>query len=166
MARDRVAELTKKYPAKDVGYMAYYITYVDRKADASLAFPWAIAREAFIQTLAYVENKEKQDQLQVNQVVDTNFSLAVCIPDAIQDQFTMETVMKGLVKANVYIQALGDKYKLFINQTEVGFVYNSRNNIKPLLGHDKFQLNVSTIHRGSGSRTLNLEVANLIKLGA
>lgn len=166
MARDRVSDLLNMYPAKDVGYMAYYITYVDRKQNASLAFPWTIAREAFMQTLSYVENKEKQSQVKSGEVADTNITLAVCIPDAIQEEFTMDTVMKGLTKQRVFIQALGDKYKLIIGKTEVGFVYNSKNNIEPLLGHDKYEINMSTILLGGGSRTLNLEAAQLIKIGA
>lgn len=165
-AREEINELCQKYPAKDIGYVAYYITYADRKKNSSLSFPWAIATDAFIQTLAYVENADKQKQVGSNQVIDYNFSLAVCIPDAVQEEFTMETVIKGLSKGSVSVMAQGDKYKLFINKTEVGFVYNSRKNIAPLLGHDKFVLRVNTITLGNGSRTLNLEVDKLIKVGA
>ncbi|CDQ41851.1 RNA dependent RNA polymerase [Virgibacillus salexigens] len=166
MARDKIAELMSMYPAKDIGYVSYYVTYVDRKKEASLSFPWTVAREAFIQTLSYVENKEKQDQLTANEVVDNNITLAVCIPDAIQEQFTMEKVLEGLHKQPSFIQAVGDKYRLIIGQTEVGFVFNSAKNIKSLLGHDKYELNISTSTPGRGTRTVNLEVNELIKIGA
>ena len=165
-ARDRVAELMSQYPAKDIGYAAYYATYVDHKQDAGLSFPWTITREAFIQTLSYMENKPKQDQIVSNQVIDNNFTVAVCIPDDIQEKFTLDTVLEGLSTQSIFIQGVGDKYKLFINKTEVGFAYNSRNNISPLLGHDKFMLSVDACNLGKGTRTVNLEVGKLIKLGA
>lgn len=163
-ARDLIADLIKEYPARDIGYVAYYITYVDRKSDASLAFPWTIAREAFVQTLSYVENKEKQDQVNRFEVIDSNFNLAVCIPDAIQEEFGMDAVLKGLAKGKVFIQAKGDKYVLFINKTEVGFVFNSAKNIRPLLGHDKFYVTISSLSLGGGKRTVNLEANKLYKL--
>lgn len=163
-ARDEILELMSIYPAKDIGYVAYYITYVDRKEGASLAFPWAIAREAFIQTLLYVEGKEKQDQIKTREVLDTNFSLAVCIPDAVQEKFGLDVVLAGLAKEKVFVHAVGNSYKLYINKTEVGFAYTSHNNIKELLGHDKFYIIPNAIAKGSGARTVNLEVDKLIKL--
>ncbi len=163
-ARDRIAELMKYYPAKDIGYIAYYLTYVDRKADASLAFPWTIAREAFIQTLSYVENKERQDQVRTREVIDTHLTFAVCIPDSVQEEYNFKVVLEGLAKEKVFVQALGDKYVLYINKTEVGFLYNSNTNIDPLLGHDKFYLDVNSVNLGRGKRTVNLEAEKLIKL--
>src|SRR5699024_1304190 len=163
-ARDGISNLMKEYPSKDIGYAAYFTTYVDRKNDASLAFPWTIAREAFIQTLLYVENKEAQDQIVPGEVIDSQFTLATCIPDEVQEAFSRDTIIKGLTNARVFIQAIGDKYTLFINKTEVGFVYNSANNIKPLLGHDKFEIAVSSLSIGGGKRTMNLEANKLIKL--
>ena len=99
-------------------------------------------------------------------MIDNNFTVAVCIPDDIQEKFTLDTVLEGLSTQSIFIQGVGDKYKLFINKTEVGFAYNSRNNISPLLGHDKFMLSVDACNLGKGTRTVNLEVGKLIKLGA
>ena len=159
-ARYAIHQIMLKYPAHHVGYAAYYITYANRKKNASLSFPWTIAREAFLQTLLYADNKEVQDSVRIGDVFARNIKLAACIPSEVQAAVGMEKVLELLKTRTIGLLAAGDVYKLYIGGKEFGYLYNSKTN-ELLLGHDKYVARIESAEF-NGKHTVML-TANVVK---
>jgi hypothetical protein len=160
-AQEVMANLALKYPARDLGFVAYYITYAGRKQDSSLSFPWTVCADQFIQTLAYMEHKPEQDQILRGQIVTTNVSLGMCVPSKIN--YTREQVATGLAKHGGYLLARGDHYLVFIHNIPVGYLYNSKKTNHLLMGHDKYSFVVVSAELAAGRHTLNLNISQIVK---